>query len=323
MRANLLTAILFTLGAAGCGGATGGGEPLTAAEARGAVPSTGQVQIGTPPPVAAMAATPRGSEAVATAPAEYAVDTLALALAVNGGVAWTLGIAEAVVSLPPTTCALDTCTWGPGSSAQDVNDWQLVVTRKGLADYLWSLQGRPKATAGAAWITFLSGEAFTTGVPHVGHGTVTLDLDAAAGLARRVGDPAPQPGIITATYDNTSGGHVSVQFLGTQDDANPLQKVNAAYRFAAASDGGDLQVATRNLTTDAQLALRTRWTGTGAGRADASFSEGGQTISRSQCWDGGSALFQLVFQSTGSTIDLGSEARCAFAPAAPPTVTAP
>lgn len=322
MRTNLLTASIVSLLAAGCGSGQSSGPPLTAGEARDALPSAQQVQVGTPPQGSALTAAPRGTEAV-TAPAEYAADTLALALAVNGGVAWTLGIAEAVVSLPPTSCALDTCTWGPGSAAQDLDEWQLVVTRKDTADYLWSLQGRPRATPGAAWIPFLSGEAFTTGVRHVGHGTVVLDLDAAAGLARRATDPAPQPGKISASYDNRSGGHVAVQFLGTQADLNPDQRVNAAYQFDATSDGGDLQVATLNLTTAATLQLHTRWTSTGAGRADAAFSEGGQAISRSQCWDGGATLFRLVFQSTGSAIDLGTEALCAFVPAAPPTIVAP
>ncbi|HUK37133.1 MAG TPA: hypothetical protein VLV86_24625, partial [Vicinamibacterales bacterium] len=42
----------------------------------------------------------------------------------------------------------------------------------------------------------------------VGHGTLTIDLDAAAGLARKTTDPAPQSGEIDATYDNTAGTHV-------------------------------------------------------------------------------------------------------------------
>ena len=110
---------------------------------------------------------------------------------------------------------------------------------------------------------------------------------------------------------------------GTQDSTNPQQKDNASYQFSKAANGGDLQVATRNLTTGATLQLHSRWTASGAGRGDASFSQGTSVVTRSQCWDTASTLFNLVFQSTGSVVDTGSESACAFAPAAAPTITLP
>lgn len=319
-RALVVVAALLV----GCGGAQ---QTLTADEARSALPASTQAQVGSPGSSSSAAThltvAQTGTQA-AVATAEYAADTIALATAVNGGVAWTLGIVSFVASLPPSSCSGDTCTWGPGSDALDVNDWQLVVTKRASNEYAWSLQGRPKTAAGASWIAFVSGDAFTTGVTHVGHGTLSIDLDAAAGLARKTSDPAPQPGSIAATYDNTAGATVAVQFLGTQDSANPQQKVNAAYQFSSTSSGGDLQVATRNLTTAASLKLHSRWTGTGAGRGDAAYSpDGVQVITRSQCWDSASSLFNLVYQGTGSAVDSGSESACAFAPAAPPTVAVP
>lgn len=302
--------------------ACGGSQHLTAEEARNAMPGASQAQIGTPSPSGqALTAAPAPSALTAA----YASDTIALAAAVNGGVAWTLAIVDLVVQFPPTTCAVDTCTWGPGSGALEVNDWELTVTKKAEQDYLWQLSGRPKTDPSVGFITFVSGEAFTTGVRHVGRGTLLIDFDAALGLARKTTDPAPQVGKISATYDNTSGGKVSAQFLGTQGSFIPSQKVNAAYQFSANASGGDLQAATRNLTSGVQLTLHSRWTGTGAGRADASFSDVLGTATRSQCWDGASTLFNLVYQATTPVDpgDGGFEASCAFAPASPPTIAAP
>ncbi|OFX24808.1 MAG: hypothetical protein A2V77_14745 [Anaeromyxobacter sp. RBG_16_69_14] len=305
-----------------------GGETITEEEARGAVPGASQAQVGVPDQQGqALTAAPAGSEATSDATAPYAAETIALAAAVNGGVAFTLGIVELVASLPPTSCSGDTCTWGPGSGPLEVNDWQLTVTKKGEDDYVWALAGRPKTDPSAGFTSIVSGEAFTTDVRHVGHGTLVVDMDAAAGLARKTTDPQDLPvGKISATYDNTSDRNVSVQFLGTKDPVEPTQTVNAAYQFAATASGGDLQVATRNLTTEAALTLHSRWTDTGAGRGDAAFTLGGVTVSRSQCWDSASTLFNQVYQVTSPadpSSDMGSESACAFPSAQPPTITAP
>ena len=304
--------------------ACGGSQKLTAEEARNAMPGASQAQLETPEGGAALTA-----EALVTFhTAEYADATRVLARSVNLGVGWTLGIVEAVVTnLPPTSCADDTCIWGPGSGPFDVNDWQITVTKKDTNDYAWTMQGKSKADPAATWIAFVSGEAFTTGVKHVGHGTLDIDLDAAAGLARLTTDPPQQTGKIFATYDNTSGRHVSVQFIGTQDDKNPGQKINAAYQFVSGSTGGDLQVSTRNLTTDEKLQLHSRWTGVGAGRGDASYSNGGLTYTRSQCWNGAGTLFDLTYQVTtpasAGLTDMGDPSACVFATAELPTITVP
>jgi hypothetical protein len=306
--------------------ACGGSQKITAEEARNAMPGTSQAQLTTPQGGNALTA---AVAADAYTRADYAFETVALAASVNLGVAWPLGVLELVTALPPTSCAGDTCTWGPGSEATDLNDWQITVTKKDSSDYLWTMQGKSKSDPAAQWIAFVSGEAFTTGVRHVGHGTLVVDLDLAGGLAR---DPqeAKQIGKISATYDNTSGRHVSVQFVGTQDDKNPAQKVNAAYQFASTSTGGDLQVSIRNLSTGEKLQLHSRWTGVGAGRGDASFFDGvAQTYTRSQCWNGALTLFDMTYQVTDPVVtsglnpDMGAESACVFATAELPTITVP
>jgi hypothetical protein len=305
-----------------------GGAHLTAEEARSAVPSASQAALGEPAGTTAAGAALTATAVAAPGPATaaYASDTIRLARAVNGGVAWTLGALERVVALPPTACAGDTCTWGPWTGPFEVNAWQLTVTR--VDDhYAWAFAGQPRTDAAAAFVTFVAGNAWTTGVRHVGHGDFALDLDAAARLARRTDDPAPQRGRIEVRYDNRAAAQVGVTFLGTDDDAAPGTRVNAAYAFTAAAAGGDLQVATRNLTSGAALTLHSRWTATGAGRGDATFSDGaGATYARSQCWAGAARLFDLVFQVTAppQASDAGAESACApFLAAEPPALAAP
>ena len=316
-RALLLVAAALT--------ACGGTQTLTADEARNAMPSTSQAQLGTPQ--GGQALTAAGSAASGVTTADYEQDTVALSTAVNLGVAWPLGVLEVVTALPPTSCASDTCTWGPGSSALDFNTWQITVTKQAANDYLWTMQGKSKSDPGATWTSFVTGEAFTTSLKHVGHGAFVVDLDAAAALARPTTD-TPQTGKISCTYDNTSGQNVSVQFIGTQDSTVPSQKVNAAYEFAASTTGGDMQIATRNLTTGAELQLHSRWTDVGAGRADASFADPSTaaTYTRSECWSGAATLFNLTYESTTPPVatDFGVEAAdCVFTPAALPTITIP
>jgi len=307
-----------------CGQSANG--PLTAEEARAALPSSAQAQIATPGGATAVAG-PSTLVAAAGVTADYAQDTIAFASAVNGSVIWTLGLLEAVVSWPPTACAGDTCTWGPGSGTFDVNVYQLQVTKVADADYTWKLEAYPKSDPTMTFITFISGEAFTTPVKNVGHGTLLVDMNAAQKLAHLSGQPA-QVGTIDVQYDNRSGASLSAQFLGTQDSVNPSQTVNAGYQFLATAGGGDLQLAVENMTTQAVLLLHSRWTSSGAGRGDASFSQGTNSVARSECWDSDASVppFELLYQVTtpADPSDSGDVSSCgSFTTAVPPTIAVP
>ena len=90
---------------------------LTADEARNALPYAENAQVGTPDSAAAMAAEAKGAILpAAVSDSDFFKLSGALAASVNIGVGLTLGTVRFVVSLPPTSCKDDTCTWGPGSS---------------------------------------------------------------------------------------------------------------------------------------------------------------------------------------------------------------
>jgi hypothetical protein len=308
-----------------------GGAQLTAQEARDAMPAKEQAQIATPGGSSALAgaqagaaltAAPGGSE-LAVGGAPFAIDTIVLAAAVNGGVAWTLDIVKFIVGLPPTKCQGDTCTWGPGSGALDLNEFQLAVTK--VDDhYAWALSGRAKSNAAAEFTTFVSGNAWPSGVPNVGHGDLTLDLGATAALAHLGTDPDPQGKIVVSNYDNRSGGHLEVQFLGMADStqAAASKLVNAAYQFDATADGGRLQVATKNIATGEILELSSRWNATGAGRGDAAYS-GVAVYTESQCWSSAASSFSLVYDETSTGVVTGDASLCVYQDTVLPSITPP
>jgi hypothetical protein len=322
-----MTSIVLAVALAACGKESS--EPLTASEARDALPDASRLRIDTPAGSSSAAAREGTAQAALEegTPSNLALATWIWASAVNGSVGAVLGVVRAVVTnVPPTSCEEDTCTWGPGSQALQPNDWRLTVTRVEAGHYAWALAGRSKARPADGFVTVITGNAFPTS-RLVGHGDLTVDLDAADELS-----PFGTSGsgkIVVTNYDNRDPAKrtLEIQFLGTDDSDRPGDKVNAAYAYTDAAGGaGDLQVVARNLTTDDTLALRSRWNAAGAGRCDLSArSASGAERSVSQCWASPAERYAVVYQATlpAEPGDGGSEALCAFAPAAPPTIAAP
>jgi hypothetical protein len=311
-RATLLLAAALTA----CGGA-----PITAEQVRGALPHPENARVGAPGQAAALTVAPSAREASAVSNSGFFLMTTALAASVNVGVGVTLVILRAIVELPPTHCSGDTCTWGPGAGPLDPNLMKLEVTKVG-DHYEYALSGEPKTRPGSGFVTFLSGSAFPGAAPRRGHGTLTLDFDAAATLDGPHGDDT---GRIEVAYDARTSLSLDVLFLGMvdRDAASPAgSKVNAAYAFEAGASGGDLQVAWRTLppNTEKTLSLHSRWDATGAGRGDARFTMPGLEYVESECWGPGSSAFALVYDTNPP---IGAEAACAFAPAAYATLVAP
>jgi hypothetical protein len=309
--------------------ACGDGEPITAEEARKAMPSAEQAQIATPSGSSSLAVSGGGSALVAkprsgdvaVGGAPFAADTIVLAGAVNGGVAWTLGFVKFIASLPPTKCEGDTCTWGPGSGALDLNEFKLTVTK--VDDHFtWAFAGRPKSNSSGDFTTFVSGNAWPSGTEYVGHGDLTIDLAATEGLEHLGSDPDPQGKIVVTNYDNRSARHLEVQFLGMSDGAASVKGTNAAYQFDATSAGGDLQVATRNLDTGVTLELHSRWDATGAGRGDAAVSDT-VVYTESQCWSSAATGLAETYDVKSTGEETGLVSTCVYPDAVLPTITAP
>jgi len=332
-----ITLLLATLLATACG------QKLDPAAIRAAMPASSVVRIDAPDPratagVSSLQVTPArrlaASEAAAAQQAPLAVTSYVFATAVNGGVFWTLApIAWLTQVVPPTSCTDTACTWGPGADQAELNRWTLVVTKAG-AGYDYVLSGQPKAPAGAPFVPVISGRAFPGVVEHRGHGSFEVDFDAVwAGLAHPDGAVQQDFGTLAVDYDARTAVHLDVSFLDARngddpgvDPANP-NRANAVYSFDATAAGGDLQLGWHTAAPysadylDEQVGLHTRWDAAagGAGRGDFRYARVGAALEFSQCWDGAPS-YAMTFDGSGPS---GDAAACAFAQAAPPTITVP
>lgn len=314
--------VLFVALLAACGNAK-----LNPDDARAALPQQGDSQIGAPTATVAAAGAPAGVGTMNASPASvagdvsgYFVSTVTLAVAVNGSVAWSLGVLRAVVESPPTECDAASCTWGPGSHPLDPRDWKLVVTTAG-DHFDYALSGELKSQP-TGFVTVLSGSAWPGASPRKGHGTFLVDLDSAQALG------FTGTGTLEVSYDNRTDLSIGATFLGfTAQDTG--HKGNAVYAYAESATGGDLQVAFHDLTAavDPELALHSRWNLAGAGRGDAAYAQTTPALSytASECWSAAAATppFRVVFYVDSTLATSGAESDCAFSPAAPPTLSAP
>ena len=303
--------------------ACGGTGKLTAEEVRSALPQASDAQINAPNSTQTAQATSTGRVALAAGTdartlsvvgqvSPYFATTVTLAVAVNGSVAWSLGVLRTVVLFPPTSCTADTCTWGPGSHPLDPRDWMLVVTK--VDDhYDYRLSGQLKAQP-TGFVVILSGTAYPGAAPYRGHGSFNVDHEAAQALG------FAETGTLDVSYDNRADLSIGATRLGFT--GSNLHVGNAVYQYAESATGGDLEVAFHDLTQEARLALHSRWNLAGAGRGDAAFLNGVVDVSASECWSAAADGFLVVYYDDGLGVPVGDESACAFIPADPPTITA-
>jgi hypothetical protein len=288
---------------------------------RNAMPAAETIQIGVPEaPASASAGTRRA--ALGEEPAYgsgLAHVSYWTAVSVNGGVWWALTLVRLVTLFPPTACDASTCTWGPWVDDDGLNRWQLVVTRDGDA-YEWVFSAQPGSQPAAPFSPIMLGVAHPGVDRHRGHGSFTVDFEAAADLDHGVLWQQTDFGTLTVVYDNRTSLSIDATALGTRTE-EPGVFMNAVYAFDATGTGGELQLAFETIEdVPANLSLRTRWDDAGAGRGDAQYVEGGLTYRESECWAGASASFALVYDTNPVR---GAESACAFAPAAYADVIVP
>jgi hypothetical protein len=297
--------------ACACGGAQNFQD-----QARDAMPSSSSVHMGNPgdSQQASTGSTAQAQQNLVGASDWYNA-TAAFVFSVNAGTAWTLGIVEAVTSLPATTCSENSCTWGPGSNALDPNTYRLIVSKNADESFHWNLDAQSKSAPSSSFVTIISGDATPSGIRHRGSGTFKIDQDAAATLDSHSTDH----GTITIDYSNVGPAHIVAHFIGVDDKSpkNVGQSGNAYYDFRElVSGGGDMEIAWHNLSTDARADIHSRWLANGSGRADVTVLASTGNGSLSNCWAAAAAGFTTVFDSS---VQAGTEAACTISPAVPGT----
>lgn len=316
-------AILGAALAAACGGSSGALKD----QAREAMPSKDTVQTSAPGSAApgVAPAGPQSDSAIGVASTWKDV-TVGVAATFNISTVFALGLVETITAQEPTKCDATSCTWGPGHSAFDHNNFQMVVTRNG-ANFDYALLGEPLSKPGSGFITILSGSATPSGTAHHGSGNFVVDFDAAAKLDH----PGTDTGKMSVVYTNVGPANIQVSFPGVKDHDQPGQVDNIVYKYQAdGSGGGDLDVAVHNTTSDVRFTVHSRWKSDGQGRADVedkfAFANVPYDVTLSECW--GIAPFNTVYFSSNNAAAIGqqnggTESSCAFTPASPSTQTAP
>ncbi len=233
--------------------------------------------------------------------------TVAFSVSINLGTAFTLGAVASVTASDPTSC-----TWGPGSAPLDPNEYELVVTQAADGSFDWTLSGRSKANASAAFVTLISGNAKPSGQRHRGSGTFTINLDNAKQLA---GQPTTEQGTIDITYSNVGPAHVQANFhnMISQDAQHLGDLGNAYYNYQAdITGGGDMEIAWHDVTHEERDDIHSRWKADGSGRADVMVVKPASSVQISNCWSAAVSGFVTVFSPTSGSVSACSYADASF-----------
>ena len=316
--------LALSLLAAACGGAQSFKD-----QSRDALPSKDTVAMGAPSSATPTSDAPPDQITQNSTVGQHSPFfdlTVAVSTAFNGGTALWLGIVEQVTATEPTSCAANSCTWGPGSGALDASVYKLVVTQQGDG-YDWELSGQDKAKPTSDFVVFMNGHALPGVQKHHGSGNFTIDFDKAATL------PGPHDAtgkLVVTSYSNVGPAHLDVTFTGAKDDQHAGQVNNLDYSYKNdTTGGGDLDIAVHNTTSQDRFSVHSRWKNDGTGRADVAGLGSGYTVSLSECW--GAAPFAVTYFSSSVKFvappfggpDAGAETACAYSPAAFSSKSAP
>lgn len=248
---------------------------------------------------------------------------------VNGASAWILGALKSVTAEPPTSMEGNVAVWGPHTPELSLVTWRLTVTRTHWNQFSYVLEGKGKAEPDTAYKAVLSG-AHTAAVdsageeiPNCGSGNFLVEWGNARDGSTNAGNAEVTYSRLTPTSDVT----INVEFRGVRDAATGLVTTGLyGYKHFSAG-GGEFTFSTDanvqwwdgSLAALEHLSIKSRWTQTGAGRADILVT-GGDLVGPAtinECWDQTFAS-QYMFRSYAPTNGLGSwgaASSCSFSSA--------
>jgi hypothetical protein len=242
---------------------------------------------------------------------------------VNHVTASVLGSVWAILHVTPTAISQDTATWGPYTDALEPSSYRFRITRIATDEYDYTLDGRPKAsTNDADYRTVLTGHGY--GKPHAQHGRgeFTIDLDVASEL-----DPfahAHEAGTVRVDYDLPHDFVEKQEFLPRTITAKVVQgeTMYTVESLARVDHTGSIHVDAHVDIADAKgtkledVVIDSRWTATGAGRADIDFTGGDLPASTPmvdavECW--GTDFTQVYYNdSVNFSPTVGDESACVY-----------
>ena len=251
--------------------------------------------------------------------AEYYLLTARVTDDVNGLIGSVLTMVDSLTEAPPSFSDVEanTAVWGPFSGPLEPSEYALFVhLDDDTGVYTWSINGRAAGTEDQ-WTGFVVGQVEPGATADVSRGWFALDFDQVALL-----DPTSDArGVFVSAYDiavdDVSASVGFEEFIGDDNE----EPVNALYHYEQI-DGGDglMDLAFEHdvnpedgTGTDELSIIRSRWTASGSGRADA-YTTGGDlgdvVANATECW---SSTFEAVYyQDSFSPVEEGDPELCAF-----------
>jgi hypothetical protein len=214
--------------------------------------------------------------------ARFYADTYRITREVNGTVYVVLSILRDIVRLPPSEQGEDYAIWGPWTPALEPTTFALEVRQVGAADYEYVLRLRPRTSEREEdWVHVLEGAADLSGGEDVeGRGRFVLDFTAYA----RLNPLVEVQGQMHVDYEHRplQWRSVEVLFEGLRERRlGSGEPRDVRYRYLESPDtSGEFQFAfLENVHGPLEgrpepelVQIRSRWSATGAGRADARVS---------------------------------------------------
>ena len=253
---------------------------------------------------------------------EYYLLTARVTDDVNGLIGMILLVLDEVTALPPTWSDAEesTAVWGPFSDPLDPVETALWVHHDVDEDvFTWGVDLRPTEQAGTdeGWVAVVAGQVDPGATGDESSGYFGIDFD----LASRLDPTSDATGRFGCEYDvGPDGVQATAGFEDFSDGGDP---VTAYYAYEQDYEGlGRMDLALEQdvnpengLGTLETHLMRSRWTPTGAGRADV-YVTGGDlgplVATASECWD---ETFEWVYQvdNCSGEAEEGDVADCVFA----------
>jgi hypothetical protein len=199
------------------------------------------------------------------------------------------GTIGAITGNPPTTIDAKSATWGPaqGDALSPVM-WKLVVTEVGDREFDYELDGRPHLSNNEAdWRPILTGHGWGANDPNHRSGWFQFDNDAYRALDPQRGHDS---GTARVTFDARTWP-INIE-ASVKPGASPTTSFDVTVVHEKDGGGTVLLNAVGDIDQpkdgdNENLLLNSRWTSTGAGRADVKISGGSLgtiTAFASECW---------------------------------------
>jgi hypothetical protein len=252
-------------------------------------------------------------------PSDYAHLTHELISELNTGIENVLRLVDTITSFPATwTGRDDRALWGPWED--DGLQGQLWVHGTQADGYTWAIEVRP-ADGTDAWTPILAGVVDAGSDAETSSGHFAIDFTAVDDLGAGDGET----GALTTLYTLRPDGAEATVALGEFSEDGSIPADAAVHYDHTRGGGGFMDLALEVDASDPAngsletAIVRSRWTDTGAGRADAYLTGGDLgplTYTETDCWD--EAQTTVYLMNNFELSNEGDPALCAFADASFP-----